>query len=875
VKRTGVIIILLLSAASTAVSQALRLDVENKPLSRVLDMLDVEISFDDTALSAYGVSVSKTFDSAEEALLWLLRDKPFRIEKAGSVYILVPADINGREEIFSRAPPPANPFVFRGTVIDRTTREPLEYATVSLLDTGSRPVTAAVTNSDGKFLIRLSAAVRRQEDTPASRSGYSFKISYLGYETLSEEAGKPDGEPGVYALKATVFPLDETTVTAGRAQQQSGINRTRYAVTSRMRDGVTGALELLDKIPGLSYDKPSETVRLNNQTNILLLVDGIQHSHAYLKHLSPHRIHAVEVIHAPSGRFVSDDYAAIVHFILKKDYTGYDIHVSEAASLNLSQTAGNDRWAENRPAVGMTYTVRRLNIFGTYSRDRENRNVFSEKYVKYNRFELASVPPERPNSLYEDEINTVTGGLNYRLTPLQIVGIQGDYTSGNMHTRQEYTMRRTDPTQNYDRTLTNITENLTKAHTFTGSLFYRGQLTNRIHLYGDFSYNYYYNLIENEYCQDEAAGYRYEDLYNEYKNQTAFNLEGKYLLSGNMSVEAGYSGIRRRYASGSSQGKGFLDYGEYRNKAFAYFSWYPSDKTGLKAGIALEHIKRQDRATGDSYLRALPFLQINYSISRTANLLASYATNQSYPALYQLSPMSIVIDTFLTQTGNPALKSAVRHSAFVELTLWNSLKVSPRYSFIRDGISEVYNNMEYKLYRTFNNMDISEYSLHASYERTFGLYFRLKGAVMFYHGEALHDNIRSSSNGWIFQTEAGWYHPGMAAGAQAGYYRNMRKHVLWQGYQMSDKDCWRVSIQKELWRKRISVMLSYIPPVPFGVRRDRTKEMDTPLYREKTTLNLSSYNRMLLLNVSLRFEGGGVKKPVEKRIITGNDEREK
>jgi hypothetical protein len=866
--RIGVILLLLLSAMPNVLSQAFRLDVENKPLSRALNMLDVEISFDDRALSAYNVSVSRTFDSAEDALLWLLRDKPFRIEKTGSVYVLVPSSPKGvnRQESVPDTPPDSRT-VFRGTVVDRATREPLEYATVSLLDAGSRAVITTVTSGEGKFRIELKGG---RED----RSGYSLKTSYLGYETLLADAGEAaDGEPGVFALEATTFALDEAVATAGGVQP--AVSRTRYAVTPHMRDGVANASELSDKIPGLSLDKASGSIRLNQYANILLLVDGIQYSQSYLEHLSPHRVHAIEVIHAPSGRFVSDDYAAIVHFILKKDYAGYDIHVSEAASLNLSQAAGRGgQWAENRPAIGMTYAIRRLNVFGTYSHDRESRNMPSVKYVRYDNSELVSIPAERPNSLYRDETNTVTGGLNYRIAPLQLIGVQGDYASGNTHAFQEYTMRRTDLTQNRDRILTNTTANGTRANAFTGSLFYQGQPASRLHLYGDFSYNYYYNLIENEYCQDGAANYRYADLYNEYKNQTAVNLEGKYFLSASMSVEAGYSNIRRRYASESSQGRGFLDYGEYRNKAFAYFSCYPSDKISLKAGVALEHIERQDRDAGERYLRALPTLQINCRIGRSADLLAGYATGQSYPALYQLSPMSIVIDTFLTQTGNPALRSAVRHNVFAELTLWNELKVSPRFDFVRDGISEVYDRMGYKLYRTFRNMNLSEYSLHVSCDRMFGPYFRLKSAVVLYHGEALHDGARNSSNGWTFRSEANWYHPGMAAGAQAGYYRNMRKEVLWHGYYMADRDYWCISMQKELWHKRIFVMASYIPPLAFGVRYGRTKETDAPLYTEKTTLDLRSYSQMLLLKVSFRFEGGGLKPPAGKRTVIRNDERE-
>lgn len=44
-------------------------------------MLGMEISFDDKALSAYNISVSKTFKNPEDALYHLLNNKPFKVEK--------------------------------------------------------------------------------------------------------------------------------------------------------------------------------------------------------------------------------------------------------------------------------------------------------------------------------------------------------------------------------------------------------------------------------------------------------------------------------------------------------------------------------------------------------------------------------------------------------------------------------------------------------------------------------------------------------------------------------------------------------------------------------------------------------------------------
>ena len=55
-------------------------------------MLGMEISFDDKALSAYNISVSKTFKNPEDALYHLLNNKPFKVEKINHVYIIIPLD---------------------------------------------------------------------------------------------------------------------------------------------------------------------------------------------------------------------------------------------------------------------------------------------------------------------------------------------------------------------------------------------------------------------------------------------------------------------------------------------------------------------------------------------------------------------------------------------------------------------------------------------------------------------------------------------------------------------------------------------------------------------------------------------------------------
>jgi hypothetical protein len=180
----------------------------------------------------------------------------------------------------------------------------------------------------------------------------------------------------------------------------------------------------------------------------------------------------------------------------------------------------------------------------------------------------------------------------------------------------------------------------------------------------------------------------------------------------------------------------------------------------------------------------------------------------------------------------------------------------------------------YKLDRTYENIRYRTYSLNLSYNQQLGKYIRLKNTVMLFHEEASYQGVRNSLNGWVGQAEADYYHPATSSGIQLGYYRNMKKNILWQGFQMADRDYWCVSVRKEWWQNRIAATLSYIPPVAFGVRYDRVNEIDAPQYKEKSVMHLASYNQMLLLKISIRFERGSAK-PTGSRTDRKNETRER
>lgn len=843
----------------------MHLNVVNKPLNTVLNMLGLEVSFDDKALSRYQVTLSKTFENPEKALQYLLMGKPFRIKRKEQVYIVIPIkDYMRRGRKIFPSDENQQQYVFSGTVSDSQTQERLGYATVHLLGSDNKLLGIGITDENGIFNITTL------------RYPQKIKISYIGYHTTAKDISRPDkGKSlGTFSLQTETISLNETIVANDNVRHK--LDRENYVVTPEMTDGMTNAEELLDKIPGIYFDRFSKLIKVNNSKDILLLVDGVRQSENYIRNLSPQRIQSVEIVREPSGRFVSDGYSAIVNLKLKKDYAGYDMYVSLPYGYYLSKKMGDGWSAFSKPSFGINYTHKDYSFFANYSRNDEKRYFPVYKKLTYNGVLLESknLADTNPNSTSDAKNGTFSFGLNLNVAPGHTIGFQADFISDKINSSQIYSLQRTDVATLQQRSTKDSTNDNTSADTFVGTAFYQGKWGSRLQLYGDFSYNHYSNDIQNEYNLTDIQHYVSGNDYNEYKNHTLLNIEGQYVLSAKASFNLGYSNSWRKYASNSSQGVGFLDYREYRNKYFGYVSVYPSRDVQFKVGTAIENVNFYNRDAKTNYRRVLPYAQLNCNFGKAVNLNASYSTNQYYPALYQLSPMSFVIDNYLSQVGNPGLKSALIHTAALRLSLWNKLTINPIVNYTKDNITESYIEKEYKLYRTFYNLDTKEFRIQTTFDQPVGKYFKWSNLVTFYRNGASGAEYHSNPNGLLIDSKISYYNPEKSFGVELGYHRNMKKQIISQGYRMFDKDNWQIGISKELWKKRIAVSCSYIPPISLGVQYDQLRVLNSSLYNERTSLNLKSYNNMLLLKLSFRFNHDR-NKPVERKSKIMKDEREK
>lgn len=125
--------------------------------------------------------------------------------------------------------------------------------------------------------------------------------------------------------------LEEVVVTASTTQHS--VAGYEYLVTEEMRSQSGNIPELLNLLPGIKLNRIDNSVSVENKNNIILLVNGKRYSPDYIKSINLDRVVRVKIDKSPSGRYVSEEYDAVIDLKVR-NYDGLDVMVSNFAIIN-------------------------------------------------------------------------------------------------------------------------------------------------------------------------------------------------------------------------------------------------------------------------------------------------------------------------------------------------------------------------------------------------------------------------------------------------------------------------------------------------------------------------------------------------------------
>ena len=241
-----------------------------------------------------------------------------------------------------------------GTVIDKETKQPLEYATIAFFSKHqNKIVTGGITDSKGNFSIPVITGV------------YDITIEYISFKTITipNKNILKNENLGRFSLEINAESLDEIEIIAERTTVEIRLDKKIYNVGKDLTVSGGNVSDVLDNVPSVSVDAEGN-VALRGNDNVRILINGKPsglvglNSTEALRQLPAEAIEKVEVITSPSARYEAEGTAGILNIILRR---------SKLLGLNGSITAN----VADPDAAGISgninYRTGNVNIFNTSS----------------------------------------------------------------------------------------------------------------------------------------------------------------------------------------------------------------------------------------------------------------------------------------------------------------------------------------------------------------------------------------------------------------------------------------------------------------------------------------------------------------------------
>ena len=243
----------------------------------------------------------------------------------------------------------------RGRVFDKTTGQPMEYATVracTLPD--STFIAGCITEPSGQFSMQLE------------KGRYVLEIQYIGfvpvYKNVTLDGSKSMVDVGKISLSPDHQMLNEVDVVAEQSTYEMTLDKRVFNVGKDVSNTAGNAIEVLENIPAVSVDVEGN-VSLRGDDGVRILIDGKESglsgmsTQDALRTLQGDMIERVEVITNPSVRYDAEGSAGIINIILKKDKRqGFNGAVNIRTGYPWMYGA----------SLSMNYRLKRWNLFASY-----------------------------------------------------------------------------------------------------------------------------------------------------------------------------------------------------------------------------------------------------------------------------------------------------------------------------------------------------------------------------------------------------------------------------------------------------------------------------------------------------------------------------
>lgn len=260
------------------------------------------------------------------------------------IVLLILTSINN----YSQQKPSTSKIKISGTVIEKVSKQHLEYATITFTNgTSTKAIAGGITNTKGEFSIDINPGT------------YDIKIEFISFKPIIIKNRKllEKTNLGQIALEEDSTQLNEVVVRAEKTNVEIKLDKKVYSIGNDLMVKGGTVSDVLNNIPSVAVDIDG-AISLRGNENVTIFIDG-KPSNAInineaLRLIPADAIDKVEVITNPSARYDAEGGAGILNIVLKK-----------GKNLGFNGTfIGAIGYPENNSLSGtLNYKTKKYNLF--------------------------------------------------------------------------------------------------------------------------------------------------------------------------------------------------------------------------------------------------------------------------------------------------------------------------------------------------------------------------------------------------------------------------------------------------------------------------------------------------------------------------------
>lgn len=671
--------------------------------------------------------------------------------------------------------PPAgrNKVKVTGKVFEKVSKQPLEYATISIMAPNDTKVIAGgITNPKGEFEVAVAPGT------------YDIKIEFISFKSteIKQKSIEDDTNLGVVNLSEDAAQLNEVVVRAEKSTVEIKLDKKVYNVGQDMIVKGGTVSDVLDNVPSVSVDTEGN-VSLRGSDNIRILIDG-RPSNAInvaeaLRQLPADAIDKVEVITNPSARYDAEGGSGLINIILKKG-KNQGFNGTFIASTGLPETYGL--------SANLNYKTEKLNYFttGGYNyRTNEGGGKTNSEYFNEDGTTKSYLDEDRDTKRTRDGFNG-RAGIEWTLTPTTFWTNAINY--------QKNTGEDVDVINynNYDaaRTFTGASSRLNNADTGSENVEFTSNL---IKNFNDKGHKLTADLSISRNTDDSNSIITASPNFNTTLNdqvQKQVLLQADYVLplGKGGQFEAGYKGsfgdLNNQYVITDDLNQpdpnlsNTLEYKENINALYTQYG-FKVNKFSYLFGLRWEDTNIQVNLLDNNdfntkkYNNLFPSAFISYEISDQSNFTASYSKRLSRPRGRFMNPATNYSSNINIFQGNPDLDPSLTDKYDIGfIKRWDKVTFNTSayfedtkdvFSFVRSPTGELVNGIPVILSKPINLGQEQKFGFEFTFNYTPFKWWKVNSNFNFYNvkttgensyvdvvtGETVVQNLDNQANSWF------------------------------------------------------------------------------------------------------------------------------